>query len=104
MRVLNTFTFDACNAVMQGYVPREEVVQRVMAELKELKQLTCAVWDNKLTESSKFSDFRFDELDQEEMLDRIAKTFCIEIPESAASKIATPKDIIELVATHPRAK
>jgi hypothetical protein len=59
-----------------------------------MKQLQGRFYDETFTLDSKFADHRFDELD----------AFCIEVSESAAAKLSTPNDVIELIATHPQAK
>jgi acyl carrier protein len=89
---------------LQCYLPREEATERVTKVLQSMKQLQGRFYDETFSLDSKFADHRFDELDVEEMAKAVSSAFCIEVSESAAAKLATPNDVIELIATHPQAK
>jgi len=49
-------------------------------------------------------DLGLDSLDEVEIVMAIEEEFALEIPDAEADKIKSTKDVIEFVASHPRAK
>eukprot|EP00611_Tribonema_gayanum_P007930 TRINITY_DN1739_c0_g1_i1.p1 TRINITY_DN1739_c0_g1~~TRINITY_DN1739_c0_g1_i1.p1 ORF type:complete len:117 (-),score=32.87 TRINITY_DN1739_c0_g1_i1:215-565(-) len=86
------------------FIPKDEVTTRVMTLLTGMKQLRGHMLEGALTLDSTFASLRLDELDLLDIAGQVESAFCIKVPEAAALKLAAPKDIIELVATHPQAK
>jgi len=83
------------------YLDRSQVVDRVLSVLKSNAKVDPA----KVSESASFKqDLGLDSLDEVEIVMAIEGEFALEIPDAEADKIKSARDVIEFIASHPRAK
>lgn len=60
---------------------------------------------HQVSETASFKqDLGLDSLDEVEIVMAIEEEFALEIPDAEADKIKSTRDVIEFVASHPRAK
>lgn len=83
------------------YLDRSQVVDRVLSVLKS----NAKVDPTKISETASFKrDLGLDNLDEVEIVMAIEEEFALEIPNAEADKFKSTRDVIEFVASHPRAK
>eukprot|EP01099_Mayorella_cantabrigiensis_P004458 TRINITY_DN335_c0_g1_i1.p1 TRINITY_DN335_c0_g1~~TRINITY_DN335_c0_g1_i1.p1 ORF type:complete len:172 (-),score=62.49 TRINITY_DN335_c0_g1_i1:122-577(-) len=84
-----------------GPLPREQVVQRVLAVMKACPRVA----QSKVTTDAHFNkDLGLDSLDAVEVVMMLEDEFSIEIPDDEADKIQTIADAIDYIAAVPSAK
>lgn len=60
---------------------------------------------HQVSETASFQqDLGLDSLDEVEIVMAIEEEFALEIPDAEADKIKSTRDVIDFVASHPRAK
>lgn len=71
-------------------------------------EASCTIGDwfiHQVSETASFKqDLQLDSLDEVEIVMAIEEEFALEIPDAEADKIKSTRDVIEFVASHPRAK
>mmetsp|Transcript_38451 Transcript_38451/g.87689 ORF Transcript_38451/g.87689 Transcript_38451/m.87689 type:complete len:132 (-) Transcript_38451:107-502(-) len=84
-----------------GFLPKEEVLERVSVVVKNFQNVDPA----KVTATSHFmNDLGLDSLDTVEMVMAFEDEFAIEIPDAEAEKIQTVAQAVEYLSAHPQAK
>jgi NADH dehydrogenase (ubiquinone) 1 alpha/beta subcomplex 1, acyl-carrier protein len=85
----------------QTFLDPSEVTDRIITVVKNFDQVDPA----KVSPDTIFSkDLGLDSLDIVEVVMAIEDEFAIEIPDQEADKIASIKDAIEYISSHPMAK
>jgi len=95
------FAAAAQGSVVQTFLDKKEVAERVVAVLKGFEKVDAS----KVTATAHFvNDLGLDSLDAVEVCMALEEEFVITIPDAEAEKILSAEDAIAFIAAHPNAK
>jgi len=88
------------HAITSDFLPRDEVLARVIAVLKGIEKLSGA----KISEHSSFDELGLDSLDQVEVVMQLEEEFCVDLFDPEAAKITTVRQAIDVFSNFPFAQ